>query len=616
MLSFGAGAVGQERCEPQPVDPWPACSAELMARAINPPFTYEGIGDINLEAFADGANSEMLPGRARLQISHAAGGVSGGGAACASHVASVAGENDTGFSPAMAQSIERYTGETVETTRNQSTVFRIFSPNLNVWRGGGIGDPLEVRHGGFGGWGPNAAAHVLIELEGTPPSEIKAGGRYPARAYVSGGGAAQTGGGFFTSWSGRMGRVADPMEPEERRACERGLNALRGMLEGLGVPFDDTYGEQVQSYECESNLRLVDGVSRRVNEGELRGEVRIEAVTANRVFGSFELSGQGVVAVTVHEPEKIDDTEEKSGEMAINGRFVAPNIRSIGQSGPTLRAARIEGDDPQPGEGFNVTAATPAPDRRNVSWTPDIRLEFSEPVDPDSLDGGAIKLEYRNADGAMETVPATLAMAQPDEVAVVTQERLMDGVRYRINAPAGGVRSAGGVGLSVGFTSDFYTLVDLNDEETMMYARPGGGARFTPDGHFIDDWNEGIEVNLYQVSANEPLIVGKPSAARVYIKWAPHYDVHQDWQVEEFRTHVRGLGDEEQALFDEARATRVRRLDLYDEEDRRAADNSVNLYGWTPAEIDETFQVRIEVEPADQCGEPEVFTEDVDVEWS
>ena len=615
LLTAPGGA--QERCAPEPVEPWPACSAAMMARAINPPFTYEGIGDINLEAFADGANAELLPGRARLQISHGPGGVAGAGAACAAHMGAVAAPGqDAGFSPAMAARIERYTGESVDSTDNAHTVFQVFSPNLNAWRAGAIGAPLEVRHGGVGGWPANAAANVLIELTGTPPSQLEAGERYAARAYVSGQGAAATGGGFLTAWRGATGRVSDPMEPAQRRACEQGLQAFRAQLRALGVPFDDTMGRQVQSFECESRLRLVDGVSRRVAGGALQGHVEIEAITANRVVGTFDLSGQASVAVTVHEPDKADDTETRGGAMTITGRFMAPNVRSGAMAGPGIRAARVDGDDPAPGEGFTVTAASPAPDRRNVSWTPGIRLDFSEPVDPTSLDDTAVRLEYRNDDGAMETVPASLAAAEPDQVAVVPQERLLDGVRYRITAPAGGVRSASGAALSSAFTSDFYTIVDLNDDESMYYAPPGSSAGFHPHAHFVEDYEEGVEANIYQVAANAPLIAGKPTAARVYLKWRPQAGVHEDWVVDEFRTHVRGVGDQDEPLFDEERAVRVRRLDLYDEEDIRAARNTVNLYGWTPRDIDETFEIRIEVEPADQCGEPEVFVETVDVEWS
>ncbi|WP_366655716.1 Ig-like domain-containing protein [Fodinicurvata sp. EGI_FJ10296] len=618
-----AGAVGvtttasaQDRCEPVPVDPWPTCSAAMMAQAINPPFTFESVGDVNLDAFADGANAELLPGRARLQVSHASGGVAGSGIACASHLGAVAAEGGaSGISPEMAAQMELYTGEEFEGTESAGTVFRVFSPNLNVWRGGGMAGPLEVRHGGVGGWPANAAAQVVVELAGTPPSEIEAGQSYAARAYVSGDGRAQTVGGFITSWNGVIGRVSDPMDPEYRRACERSMARMRDMLEAVGVPFENAMGRAYRSYECESHLRLVDGVSRRVTQGSLSGEVVIEAVTANRVVGSFDLSGPATVAISTHRPERLTETEERSGPMTITGRFMAPNVRTTGMAGPH-RAARVDGNDPEPGAGFTVAAQTPEPDRRNVSWTPDIRLRFSEPVDPDSLNADAITLSTRNAGGDMERVEASLALAAPDEVAVVTADRLRDGVRYRLTARPSGVRSASGAALSSAHTSDFYTMVNLNDDEDMIYTAPGSSTRFTPHQHFVQDWTEGIETNLYQVSANEPLIVGKPTAARVYMKWRPHDDVHEDWQVEEFRTHVRGIGDEEQPLFDEVRGARVRRLDLYDAEDRRAAHNSVNLYGWTPAEVDETFEVRIEVEPVDQCGEPEVFVEDADVEWN
>lgn len=615
-LGLSATATAQDRCEPQPVEPWPACSAAMMAEAINPRFTFETVGDINLEAFAGGANSQLLPGRARMQISHGRGGISGGGVACASHIGAVAaGGESTGFSPEMAARIELYTGETVESTENASAVFRVFSPNLNVWQGGGIAGPLEVRHGGVGGWPSNSAAQVVIELTGTPPSELEAGGRYSARAFISGESEAASGQ-FFTSWRGRIGRVDDPMEPQERRACEQSLRTWRAHLEAVGVPFEDTMGRQVRSFECESHLRLVDGVSRRVSDGELQGHVQIEAITPNRVIGSFDLSGPATVAVTEHERDHMDDTEEFEDTMRISGRFMAPNGRTAGRVSPAIRVASVTGNDAEPQAGFTIAAQLPGPGQRNVSWTPDIRLRFSEPVDPNSLTPGAITLGYRNADGEMEHADIQLALAAPDEVAIVTADRLLDGVRYRVTAAPGGIRSASGAPLAETHTSDFYTLVDLNDDEQMVYTPPGSSERFTPHRDFVDDWSEGIEANIYQVSANAPLIVDKPSAARVYIKWRPHEDVHEDWLVEDFRTHVRGIGDEEQALFDEARSVRVRRLDIYDREDRRAARNSVNLYGWTPSEIDETFQVRIEVEPADQCGEPEVFTEEVDVEWS
>jgi len=599
-----AAALAQDYCEiAEPVQ-WPVCSVEMMAAAAHPSFTFELTGDVNLEAFAGGANSDLVPGAAKLSLG---GVVSGSGVACASHLGSLpASGSDGAFSPQMADQIERYTGQTVESSEAASTVFQIYSPNLQSWRTGALGGPLAVRHGGIGGWPANSAAHLTIEMAGTTPSDLSPGESYPARAYVGSQEGEADSGAFFTDWRGRIVRKPDPLEPEMKLACEQLLRQSQAMLRAMQVPFEETMGREFQSYQCGSELGLI-GTERRITEGSLQGEVTIERITEDAIEGRFELQGQAALYSETIEEDGGVDRDTKSEPLTVSGSFTAPNHRRTGYVTPgQIRVARARaqsGPGKDSRDGFEIAGHIPPADQKNVSWSsPRIRARFNQSVDPDSLENTAVDLVSMDAGGGYQTVPIELTRAEPNEVVIAPQEELKDGVRYQVELVTGGLRSQSGEVVE-SYSWDFYTMVDLDDRE-FVEAAP------------IDlvDQEEGIEPHVMQVAHEAPLIAGKPAVSRVYVKWAPRDEVDENWQVREFQAHALGLDADDQAIFDAKRKVFIKRPDLYSEDDRAAALNTVNLYGWTP-DYQETPLVSVEIEPAEQCGDPRIFQGDQAVEY-
>jgi hypothetical protein len=615
-------------------DPAPIalCSVGGMLETANPAHTLEGLGNLNPRAFAGGANADLLPGQANLSIS---GGVTAGGAACARHLAAkrIGGTDGVpGLDQGTVDFIEQMSGETLDVPTAgggvRRAVFDVFSPNISSFEGSSLGKPLSYKHSGIGGWPSNSGAHLTIALTEAGPGDLRAGGSYHARAVGGGGdGDPST---VFSSWTGeiRPRPYLPPKTEKQRREQEFAKRMCRtvranwlNMMEQVGVvPLEAGVGRDVTELDCDMDGVAQAGTRTRVPTGQLTGMVHIEQITDTKVIGRFELSGTARV-----ERERrtwnprarnhvLIDSAKGEKPLRVTGRFAAPNMRNMGYAISTLEIAQAPSDGKAPAADLQLVAHRPARDEKNLPWDdPGLRLRFDRPVDPASVTPAAVKLETGLADGqggaVMAPVHVRTRLANAETVAVTPQEPLRDGVRYRVTVRGGpdGIRGAAGEHMAVDRVWGFDTMVDLDDTEFMK----AGLARHL-------DWREGVESDTIQVATNAPLVRDKPAAIRVYPKWRADPQIAPGWQVTAFEAHVRArpaFDPEAPLLVPERREVRLRRPDMFTDEERRKGENSVTLFGWTP-EYEEVAALRAEIEPVRDCEEAtKVFSGVESLDW-
>ena len=606
----------QDTCGPDDPPPVPLCSVGGMLEAVNPSQTIDVLGNLNPSAFAGGANSDLMPGQASLSIS---GGVSAGGAACARHLAAkrIGGtEGVPGLDQGTIGFIEEMSGESLDIPTasggTRRAVFSIFSPNLFSFQGGSLGKPLGYRHGGVGGWPRNSGAHLVIALTDAGPGDLRAGESYQARAVGSDGDGKPSD--IFKSWTGQI-RPRPYLPPNtekqrreqefEKRMCRSVRQGALEMLEFSSVPLDATVGRQVRDMDCGIEGVSQAGTRTLVPGGDLSGTVHIERITDTKVIGRFDLSGTARVERerrnwSARGPGRVDiDRQAGDKPLRVTGRFAAPNMRNMGYAIALLEIAQAPSDGTAPAADLRLVSHRPSRDAKNLPWdNPGIRLTFDRPLDPASVTPGAVKLETGFADGAggtqMRAVGVRPRLSGAETVVVTPQEPLRDGVRYRLTVRAGGagIRGAAGEQLAVDQVWGFDTMVDLDDTERMEQGLAD---------HLVQA--EGIESDTLQVVTNTPLVQGKPTVIRAYPKWRADPQIAAGWQVESFPAHMRvrpGASIDAPLLAPEKRNVTVRRPDVFSQNERRLARNSINFFGWTP-EFEEVDSVRTEVEPVREC---------------
>ena len=356
-------------CSPQH-----ACAPEAMIDAVNPRYLHDAIGNLNLKAFAGGANKSLLPGRASLTIG---GPVSGGGDACARHLASVPVDDRAAIAdlpPALAEQIETLSGEKLPTKDQPgNVVFQIFTPNLRLWeQGDAVGKWYETRHGGIGGWPANASALINIELIDTAPGDLEAGGTYPARVHSDKDVGEATTHRLLSSWEGTIERYRYLVpRPEAIAKCRRDKELELEWLRGNAmVAFDSNIGRAVRDKDCNTHGPYLLGSRERVWNPDLTGEVTITDITNSHVIGEFNLQGR---AETIRQQfrhcraranysrtgqagchfensgpvngtrETLPPAEARESQIVVSGRFEAPNLRDSGYVTPgRLHAERVE----------------------------------------------------------------------------------------------------------------------------------------------------------------------------------------------------------------------------------------------------------------------------------
>lgn len=608
----------------------PLCSVGGMLEAINPPQTFDLLGNLNPSAFAGGANADLMPGQASLSIS---GGVSAGGAACARHLSAkrIGGtEGVPGVDQGMIDFVEDMSGETLDVPTasggTRRAVFEVFSPNLFSFQGGSLGRPLGFKHGGVGGWPINSGAHLIIALTDAGPGDLRAGQSYPARA-VGGGGNGDPPA-VFSAWTGeiRPRPYLPPKTENQRREQEFAKRMCRATRQGAlktlelsTIPQDATVGRQVRDLDCDMDGVSQAGTRTRVPTGNLSGLVHIEQISDTKVIGRFELSGTARVERErrTWNPDArnhvLIDSEKGEKPLQVSGRFAAPNMRNMGYAMGSLEIAQAPTDGSAPADELRLISHLPARDAQNLPWVdPGIRLTFDRPLDPAFVTPQAVKLETGFANGVggtdMRPVETRARLSGAETIIIAPQVPLRDGVRYRLTVRAGatGIRGAAGEQMAVDQVWGFDTIVDLDKDTEVTGLAPF----LAPE--------QGIESNTFQVSIDAPLVAEKPAVIRAYVNWAADKDIDPAWQVTHFEADVRAKNaafPDGPVLTPPVEEFEFHRPDLIPESETRLAAHTANLLGWTPA-LEELDAVRIEVEPKRECGPPRVFSAEEAVDWS
>lgn len=248
--------------------------------------------------------------------------------------------------------------------------------------------------------------------------------------------------------------------------------------------------------------------------------------------------------------------------------------------------SRCEGRVP-----FEVVSVKPTDGRANVlEADPEILVELSEDVHPESLQNPDLIVvrTLRRAPGAQpdpavdesrreatagnpltsvpfalagehtleERVPGQVDLAESNVLRFVPDAPLRSGVRYQIDLAHGdgGIRS-----------QEFHVL----EEQWPTWFT----TRVKPDE---------VRVNVYQTTRDAPLVLRKPALARVYVDWDEDLDIVPDWQAQEAEFDIELTRNDQRRAVLPGETHWVGRPDLYDDEDRRLARDSVNRFGWTP----------------------------------
>lgn len=297
-----------------------------------------------------------------------------------------------------------------------------------------------------------------------------------------------------------------------------------------------------------------------------------------------------------------------AGPIREGSNEVVPRIRVLArfEAERTLEneryfnTSRCEGRAP-----FEVVSVKPEDGRENVlEEKPEILVELSEDVHPESLENPDLivvrtllrspTLQAGTSEPALqqtpndlftpaqamlgddewldERVPGTLELEDERTIRFVPDVPLRTGVRYQIDIATGddGIRSKDFHVLEERWPTWFTTRVDPED----------------------------VRVHVYQTTRDATLIQRKPAVARVYVEWDENMDIDPGWQVEQAEFDVRLTQEDENRELVPAKAHRVQRPDKYDDDDRRRARDSVNVFGWKPRKEHGT-QVVARVRPHD-----------------
>lgn len=216
--------------------------------------------------------------------------------------------------------------------------------------------------------------------------------------------------------------------------------------------------------------------------------------------------------------------------------------------------------------GFQVLQHTPLGGANQLvdGKNPNITITFNRAYDQTTLTTDTFKVEYRNAAGSWQTVAGNIQSLSTKKAKFEPSAPLMDGVRYRVTVKAGanGVKGKGGGELAAEKEYRFWTMLDLDEQTAAVY----------PPSKVKDK----LEIAVFQVARNEKLVPAKATLARVYIRWDKRNNVHEEDQASEakFKLTV-AKGTQKQS-----RTVSVKRPDLYQAADKKAARNSVNFYDW------------------------------------
>lgn len=251
-------------------------------------------------------------------------------------------------------------------------------------------------------------------------------------------------------------------------------------------------------------------VDQEISFSTVAGSVVLDFIPGDRAVGRFDVTMEAGFG-----PFK-GQAIEAGVDLAMDMQVAASDgiVRYAGCEPPPFEIKDIWPDD-----GFTHMMPTQPP----------VRVTFSDPVDPATLDDQRFQIAYTDTSEVLVPVPIRV-MRKDDGVYVIPEEPLLPGVTYavRVRTGADGVRSRKGSTLDSGgaddwFTSHFTTRVDM-----------------TP----LTNEDRLLACHVYQPTRDVPLIVGKPAVARIFANWEPQPGVHRDHQVKEFNGTIELYGSD------------------------------------------------------------------------
>ncbi|MCW5965699.1 MAG: PKD domain-containing protein [Bryobacterales bacterium] len=255
-----------------------------------------------------------------------------------------------------------------------------------------------------------------------------------------------------------------------------------------------------------------------------------------------------------------------------------------------LQAARRDGvvlyDHCGPAD-LTIESVTPADGETFlIGRTPNVFANFSGQYAPESLNDSTFQLTYP-ASGSGDLVPVDVRVFRRERSAWIRpEENLLGGVRYtaRIKIGVGGGLDRAGNPIPDEDGTGWYTW-----QFSML-------PNFAPTSNSAPG-TEHIGCHVFQTVRDAPLIVGKPAAARIYVDWKRHPEVHPDAQLREFTARVALLNGSQEIVTDFKRFVRP---DLWASEsiDTAKAQHSANLYFTPQEDLPSSLSVKISM-PSD-----------------
>ncbi len=221
--------------------------------------------------------------------------------------------------------------------------------------------------------------------------------------------------------------------------------------------------------------------------------------------------------------------------------------------------------------GFSVKSYTPQDQDKNRDFHADklgLTVTFSAEYDPATLTNSTFKLEYLGSSG-YQSVAGSFERLSAEQFRFKPDANLLDGIRYRATVVSGanGVKGKGGGELDQNEVFYFWTVPDLSLTDNFDY---GSGSICAPSTAPC----KGLDLNVFQVAKNAPLVYDKPAVARLYLRWKKHAGVADSEQVKEIQVEASITVN---GTTTKANST-VKRPDRYTAAQKIAAANTVNLY--------------------------------------
>lgn len=224
---------------------------------------------------------------------------------------------------------------------------------------------------------------------------------------------------------------------------------------------------------------------------------------------------------------------------------------------------------------------TPERNEENVLWDdPDITLEFSSDVDPETLKDNVV-LVHRDQSKNIVYVPVDFSLESPKKVRVIPRQSLRDGIRYAVRAKQN-IQNKYGANLNKEALWHFRTMVNLDGQTAAPYL---------PEKSNKDK----IQITWFNAVRNKDLVQGKPVSNRVYVNWDLKNDVCDADEAAEIQADVTLAWN---GFEQKQNKVTLKRPDRHSAADKRGAKNTVNFpHMGRSTDLAEEYTVKIVPRP-------------------